>query len=122
MQALNPIATVIFDGECRFCIASLNWLRLKADINAHPFQQADLASFGLTRPECEKEVIALIDDTTYRGAAAIAHLLALRGNGNLARLITSSGKLGDFAYHWVATHRNSLVIKALTLILERLAR
>ena len=119
---MHPIATVIFDGECSFCTASLNWLRLKADINAHPFQQADLASFGLTRAECEKEVIALINGTTYRGATAIAHLLGLRGNGNLSRLITTSGKLGDFAYHWVATHRNSLVIKALTRILERLAR
>jgi predicted DCC family thiol-disulfide oxidoreductase YuxK len=119
---MNPIATVIFDGECRFCIASLNWLCLKANLNAHPFQQADLASFGLTLPECEKEVIAIIHGTTYRGASAIAHLLALRGNRNLARLITASGKLGQSAYHWVATHRNSLVIKALTLILERLAR
>jgi hypothetical protein len=56
------------------------------------------------------------------GAAAIAHLLALRGNGNLSRLITASGKIGDNVYHWVATHRNSLVINVLTLILERLAR
>ena len=119
---MNPIATVIFDGECRFCLASLNWLRLNADINAHPFQQADLASFGLTRTECEKEVIAIIGGTTHRGAAAIAHLLALRGNSNLSRLITASGKLGDASYHWVATHRNSLVIKALTVILERAAR
>ncbi len=119
---MSPIATVIFDGECRFCIASLNWLRLKADINAYPFQHADLTSFGLTRAECEKEVIAIINGTTYRGAAAIAHLLALRGNGNLSRLITASGKLGDATYHWVATHRNSLVIKALTRLLERLAR
>ena len=119
---MNPIATVIFDGECRFCIASLNWLRLKADINAHLFQQADLASFGLTRTECEKEVIAIIGGTTYRGAAAIAHLLSLRGNGILAHLITASGKLGDASYHWVATHRNSLAIKALTVILERAAR
>ncbi len=119
---MSPIATVIFDGECRFCIASLNWLRLKADINAYPFQEADLAVHGLTRAECEKEVIAIINGTTYRGAAAIAHLLALRGNGNLSRLITASGKLGDATYHWVATHRNSLVIKALTRLLERLAR
>lgn len=119
---MSPIATVIFDGECRFCIASLNWLRLKAEINAHPFQHADLTAHGLTRDECEKEVIAIISATTYRGAAAIAQLLALRGNGNLSRLITASGKLGDISYHWVATHRNSLVIKALTLILERAAR
>ncbi len=119
---MSPIATVIFDGECRFCIASLNWLRLKADINAYPFQEADLTSYGLTRTECEKEVIAIINGTTYRGASAIAQLLALRGNGNLSHLITASGKLADTTYHWVATHRNSLVIKALTLILERAAR
>lgn len=119
---MSTIATVIFDGECRFCIASLNWLRLKADINAHPFQEADLTAHGLTRAECEKEVIAIINGTTYRAASAIAQLLALRGNGNLSRLITVSGKLADTNYHWVATHRNSLVIKALTLILERAAR
>ncbi len=119
---MNPIATVIFDGECRFCIASLNWQRLKADINAYPFQEADLAVHGLTRAECAKEVIAIIDGTTDRAASAIAQLLALRGNRNLAHLITASGKLADTTYHWVATHRNSLVIKTLTLILERAAR
>ena len=119
---MNPIATVIFDGECRFCIASLNWLRLKADINAHPFQQADLASFGLTRPECEKEVIALIDGKVYGGAQAVAQLLALRGNRGLSRYVRASGKLGDLGYHWVATHRNSLPIKVLTVLLERAVR
>ena len=115
-------ATVIFDGECRFCIASLNWLRLKAEIQAHPFQHADLASFGLTKEECAKEVIAIIDGTTYRGASAIARLLAIRGNHSLSRLIGTSGKLGDICYHWVATHRSSLLIKILTRLLERLAR
>jgi predicted DCC family thiol-disulfide oxidoreductase YuxK len=119
---MSPVATVIFDGECRFCIASLNWLRLKADINAHPFQSADLASLGVTKSECEKEVIAIIDGTTYRGASAIAQHLAIRGNRTLSRLITYSGKFGDIGYHWVATHRNSIAVKALTIALERAVR
>ena len=119
---MNPIATVIFDGECRFCIASLDWLRLKAHINAYPFQEADHASLGLTRAECEKEVITIIDGTTYRGASAIARLLEIRGNRNLSRLIIVSGKLGDFGYRWVATHRSSLPIKILTRLFELLAR
>ena len=111
--------TVIFDGECRFCIASLNWLRLKARINAYPFQEADLASLGLTKEECEKEVIAIMNGTTFRGASAVAHLLEIRGNHNLFRVITASGKLGDLGYHWVATHRSSMLIRIITRLLER---
>ena len=111
--------TVIFDGECRFCIASLNWLRLKAHLDAYPFQDADLASLGLTKEECEKEVIAIMNGTTFRGASAIARLLEIRGNHNLSRVITASGKLGDLGYHWVATHRSSLLIRLITRILER---
>ncbi|QLL23861.1 DUF393 domain-containing protein [Actinobacteria bacterium IMCC25003] len=114
--------TVIFDGECRFCIASLNWLRLKAHLDAYPFQDADLASIGLTRAECEKEVIAVVDATTFRGASAIAHLLEIRGNHNLSRVITASGKLGDLGYHWVATHRSSMLIRLITRLLERRVR
>ena len=119
---MTPFATVIFDGECRFCIASLNWLRVKAEIQAHPFQHADLASFGLTKEECAKEVIAIIDETTYRGASAIAQLLAIRGNHSLSRLISASGIFGDICYHWVATHRSSLLIRQITQLLERCVR
>ena len=114
--------TVIFDGECRFCIASLNWLRAKAHISAYPIQEADLASLGLTRAECEKEVIAIINGATYRGASAVSQLLAIRGNRGLSRSIKASGKLGEIGYHSVATHRSSLLIKILTRLLERLAR
>ena len=115
-------ATVIFDGECRFCLASLTWLRSNLDIDAYPFQSADLAGFHLTRAQCEREVIALIDGKVYGGAQAVAQLLALRGNRSLSRCVRASGKLGDLGYHWVATHRNSLPIKALTGLLERAVR
>ncbi len=112
-------ATVIYDGDCRLCQASINWLRLKLDIAAEPFQRAHLDRFGVTREECAKEVIVHTPKATYRGAAAVAYLLRARGNLFASLVITASGSLGRFGYHGVATHRNSLPIKLLTRILER---
>ena len=115
-------ATVIYDGDCRLCQASVDWLRLKLDIAAIPFQRANLERFGLTREECAKEVIIHTGDATYRGAAAVACVLRARGNRLAFFLITASGPLGRFGYHWVATHRNSIAIKLLTRLLERSSR
>jgi predicted DCC family thiol-disulfide oxidoreductase YuxK len=115
----NPPITVLYDGECRFCKASINWLALKLDFVAHPFQSADLAPFNLTRDECAKEVIAILGGTTVRGAAAIAALLRVRGNRFLAALITASGFIGRASYRWIATHRNSVLIKVATYLMER---
>ena len=112
-------ATVIYDGDCRLCQASVDWLQLKLDIAAEPFQRAHLERFGLTREECAKEVIVHTSKATYRGAAAVAYLLRARGNLLASLVITASGPLGRFGYHWVATHRNSLPIKLLTRLLER---
>ncbi len=112
-------ATVIYDGDCRLCQASVNWLRLKLVIAAEPFQRAHLERFGVTRDECAKEVVVYTTKVTYRGAAAVAYLLQARGNRLAFIVITASGPLGRFGYRWVATHRNSLAITLLTLILER---
>ena len=115
-------ATLIFDGDCRLCQASVDWLRLKLDIAAVPFQRANLERFGLTREECAKEVIVHTSRATNRGAAAVAYLLRARGNGFASVVITASGPLGRFGYHWVATHRNSEPIKLLTRVFERKTR
>ena len=112
-------ATVIYDGDCRLCQASVDWLRLKLDIAAEPFQRAHLERFGVTREECAKEVIVYTAKATHRGAAAVAYLLRARGNLLASLVITASGPLGRFGYRWVATHRNSLAITLLTRILER---
>ena len=112
-------ATVIYDGDCRLCQASVNWLRLKLVIAAEPFQRAHLERFGVTRDECAKEVVVYTTKVTYRGAAAVAYLLRARGNRLASIVITASGPLGRYGYHWVATHRNSLAITLLTRILER---
>lgn len=111
--------TVIYDGECRFCIASVNWLALKLGFKALPFQTSDLESFDLTREECAKEVIAISGGRTYRGAAAIALLLRSRGNRVLAATILASGFFGRAGYRWIGSHRGSLLVKVLTKILER---
>ena len=112
-------ASVIYDGDCRLCQASIYWLRLKLDIAAEPFQRAHLERFGVTPEECAKEVIVYTPKTTYRGAAAVAYLLQARGNRLAFIVITASGPLGRFGYRWVATHRNSALITLLTRILER---
>jgi predicted DCC family thiol-disulfide oxidoreductase YuxK len=112
-------ATVIYDGDCRLCQASVNWLRLKLVIAAEPFQRAHLERFGVTRDECAKEVVVYTTKVTYRGAAAVAYLLRALGNHLASIVITASGPLGRFGYRWVATHRNSLAITLLTRILER---
>jgi predicted DCC family thiol-disulfide oxidoreductase YuxK len=112
-------ATVIYDGDCRLCQASVNWLRLKLVIAAEPFQRAHLERFGVTRDECATEVVVYTTKVTYRGAAAVAYLLRARGNRLASIVITASGPLGRYGYHWVATHRNSPPIKLLTRILER---
>lgn len=120
---MRPLdVTVIYDGQCRFCIAALNWARLKLTLTALPFQSTDLTPFGLTKDECAKEVVVIAEGTTYRGASAIACLLKLRGNTALSIVITSSGKLGHVGYRWVASHRNSALIKAVTHLLERAAK
>ena len=115
----NSKITVIYDGECRFCKASINWLALKLDFVALPFQSAELQPFNLTRDECAKEVIAILDGTTVRGAPAIAALLRARGNRVLATAISVSGFMGRASYRWVATHRDSSLIKFATYSLER---
>ena len=112
-------ATVIFDGDCRLCQASVDWLRLKLDIEVEPFQSANLERFGLTRDECAKEVIVHTSSATYRGASAVAYLLRSRGNRLASLVITASGPLGRYGYHWVATHRNAAPIKLFTRFLER---
>jgi len=114
-------ATVIYDGDCHLCQASVDWLRLELDIAAEPFQRAHLERFGVTREECAKEVIVYTPQATYRGAAAVAYLLRARGNRLASLVITAAGPLGRFGYHWVATHRNSSAVKLLTRLLERRA-
>jgi predicted DCC family thiol-disulfide oxidoreductase YuxK len=116
------VLVVIFDGQCRFCAASLAWLQKKLDITALPFQSTDVTQYGLTQEQCSKEVIATAHGVTYAGASAIAFLLHQRGNKIAAALINKSGRLGHMGYRWVASHRNSWLMRMVTRILEMASR
>lgn len=110
---------VLTDGECRFCEATLKWMQKKLAVNAIAYQRADVASYGLTFQECEKAVHVIADGRILIGADAIAFLLKRRGNAITSTLITASGSLGRFGYKWVAGHRDTALIKAITWLLER---
>lgn len=111
--------TVIYDGQCRLCRASINWLQIRCQIIALSFYEIDPQSYDLTFEECQVQVIAIADNQIYKGVAAVAFLLNYRGNTKMARFIRATGPLGRVGYHWVSTHRNSSPVKALTRILER---
>ncbi len=111
--------TVIYDGHCRLCRASINWLQLRSEITSLSFHEIDPESYNLTLDECQKQVIAIQGAQIFKGAAAVALLLKHRGNTATARFIRATGPLGRFGYHWVSTHRNSAPVNALTRILER---
>lgn len=113
---------VIYDGECRFCNACLAWLEHKLTITAVAFQTGDLNSYGLTRAQCEVEVHAISGGEKYSGASAAAFLLHERGSVFLSAIVRGSGPLGRAAYRWVATHRNSTLVRLLTRWLERKSR
>jgi predicted DCC family thiol-disulfide oxidoreductase YuxK len=115
----QKLITVIYDGQCRLCQASLNWLQLKCEITAHSFHQINPAEFQLTLEECQRQVIAIADNQIYKGADAIAVLLKHRRNSLLSLLLTASGPLGRAGYRWVAGHRNSLPVRLLTYLLGR---
>ena len=111
--------TVIYDGQCRLCRASINWLQMHSKVNGLSFYEIDTKSYKLTLDECQRQVIAIQGEQIFKGAAAVAFLLKHRGNTKTARLIRATGPLGRFGYHWVSTHRNSAPVKLLTRILER---
>ena len=109
---------VIYDGECAFCKSSIKWIEQRLVIDSKPFQQIDLAKFGLTYQQCSQSVQVIANSTVLAGAPAIAFLLKKRGNRLLSLFVTASGPFGRFGYKWIAAHRNSIVVSALHQILK----
>ena len=114
--------TVIFDGDCEFCQQSITWIQRKLVVEAIAFQTADLQPFNLTKEQCAKQVYVITNSEVYGGADAIRYLLKKRGNKVSAFLLGTTGDIGRAGYRWVASHRNSLLIKLATRILTQLNR
>jgi len=109
--------TVIFDGDCEFCRQSVTWIQHKLDVKALAFQTADLEPFNLTKEQCAKQVYVITDSDVYGGADAIRYLLKQRGNRVGAMLLGATGNVGRAGYRWVASHRDSWVVKVATRVL-----
>ena len=105
--------TVIYDGECDFCRECVKWVQKRAQVTALPFQTTDLSRFGLTYDRCSKEVVVLIENEVFGGAAAVAELLQVTGYKFLGVLLKMSGPFGRFGYRWVARHRGGWLIQTL---------
>jgi predicted DCC family thiol-disulfide oxidoreductase YuxK len=111
---------VIYDGECDFCKECVRWVQKRATITALPFQTADLARYGVTYQRCSKEVVVIIDGKVSGGADAVASLLSATGHKVLGNSLKLTAPIARKGYSWVATHRESWVIRLATGILKRL--
>ena len=94
-------------------------MQKKLVVDATPFQKADLGKYGLTYEECAQALHVVYAGRVFVGADAIAYLLGRRGNYVLGFIVRASGPLGRYGYKWVAGHRNSLLIRLATKLLER---
>ena len=104
--------TVIYDGECDFCLSCVEWVKARTEINAFANQSINPAEFGVTKAQCEKSVI-VISDRIYFEAVAVAVLLNQSGHKFLAKTLLASGPFGTFGYRYVAAHRNGFLVRTL---------
>jgi predicted DCC family thiol-disulfide oxidoreductase YuxK len=114
-----PAPIVIYDGECNFCLQSVNWVGKKLDIRSLAFQRADLAKYGLTLNECRQQVFVIDGDKKYGAIDAVIFLLKKRGNKLLSLSLKLLGPLSRWGYFWVASHRSSLIVRLIGRILAR---
>ena len=113
----SPI--LIYDGECNFCLQSVNWVSKKLDIRSIAFQRADLVKYGLTLNECRQQVFVIDGDKKYGAIDAVIFLLKKRGNKLLSLSLKLLGPLSRWGYFWVATHRSSLIVRLIGRIISR---
>ena len=116
------VPIVIYDGECKFCLQCINWVSKKLDISSLAFQSTDLTKFGLTLEECRQQVFVIDDDKKYGAIDAVIFLLMKRGNTLLSNFLKLLGPLGRWGYFWVASNRQSLIVRLLGRILARLSK
>jgi predicted DCC family thiol-disulfide oxidoreductase YuxK len=104
-------ATLIYDGECRFCIAGEKRLRRFVGwrLKSVPYQQA--GALGL-HPELSPEKVRtrmylVVGDQLFGGAEAVAQSFALRPLGKIALIyyVAPLRRVLDKLYAWIASHR-----------------
>jgi predicted DCC family thiol-disulfide oxidoreductase YuxK len=108
---------LIFDGDCGFCTTSARfatrWVDRRRRYAVAPWQDLDLAQWGLTEADCIAAAqFVRPDGTVASGHRAIAEGLrrAAPGWRPLGLLITVPGidRVAGRIYAWVADHRYAL--------------
>jgi predicted DCC family thiol-disulfide oxidoreductase YuxK len=112
--------TVIYDGQCQLCENSINWLSKGLTFTPIAFQNGDLASFNLTRAQCEKQVYAVEGGKHYAGVSAVNFLLSARGNKVSASILKASGPIGATCYKLIAANRKTLLVRGLSRFIKRI--
>jgi predicted DCC family thiol-disulfide oxidoreductase YuxK len=110
--------TVIYDGECDFCISCVEWVKARTEIIAFAHQKINPADYGVTKAQCEKSVV-VIADRTYFAAKAVAFLLKLSGHKFLSLTLRLSGPIGELGYSYVAAHRSGFLVRILHWIIKK---
>ena len=108
---------LIFDGDCGFCTTSARfatrWVDRRQRYDIAPWQQVDLARFGLTEADCIEAAQFVRRD----GSVVAAHLAIAEGLKHgaapwrpLGHLVSLPGVswLAGRVYTWVADHRYAL--------------
>ena len=105
------MSTVVFyDGECDFCLACVNWVKSRYEIEALPNNSPRISNYGLTREIVDKSVV-VIDSKIMTSAKAVSFLLKKSGFKKSAFLLKASGPLGELGYKYVASHRDGLIVR-----------
>ncbi|MFH8882063.1 thiol-disulfide oxidoreductase DCC family protein [Streptomyces californicus] len=83
-MATRPASVLVYDGDCAFCTASVNfltrWVRPKGTVT--PWQFADLNALGTTQERAEHEVLWISPlGAVHGGAQAVAKVLLSAGGG-----------------------------------------
>lgn len=111
-----PEPVVVFDGTCGFCRATVTRLartpRLRLASRLLPYQNADLASYGLTHQEARERMWLVQDGQLHGGAQAFAAWFATGGPTARAvgRTLTLPGvrHTTEAAYRLIARNRHRI--------------
>ena len=108
---------LVFDGDCGFCTTSARftarWVDRRQRYAVAPWQDLDLAEWGLTRADC----LAAAQFVRPDGSVAAGHRAIAEGLKRgapawrpLGHLVTLPGveRLAARVYSWVADHRYTL--------------
>lgn len=114
----TPVATapvLLYDGDCGFCTASVNWIRrvVRPAARMEAWQLADLAALGVTERQCRRSIQWIpTTGTPHESAGAVAALLRTgRGLWPVVAMTLSLPVLvqvADAVYRVIARHRHRL--------------